>query len=152
MSGRFPYQARATAQINPNSTAYTSGDAIGTAAVKFLNIVPQLGMGGIMQSVTLADYAKQSAAVDLVFFESNPSGTTVTDNSALDIADADLPYAFVVSITASDYAAFGASSLASVNPSKAFKLNATSVLYCIPVSRGTPTYGADVIDVQIHII
>jgi hypothetical protein len=105
---------------------------------------------GVLQSLTLSDAAKQDIEFDVVFFRANPSNTTFTDNSALDIHDTDLLEAFVVNVGSSDYADFADNSLATVNPSRAFKLNGTSVLYACLVARGAYD-GAAAGDLQLTV-
>jgi hypothetical protein len=128
-----------------DTNIYASGDLVGTKLTLSNALRAQTGRGRIV-SVTLVDQAKQSAALDVVFFNANPSGTTFTDNAALDVADADaLKYAGHVSIVAGNYAAFADNSAATVVVSGAgIQVTATdsSTLYACLVSRATPTYAA----------
>ena len=136
--------------------AYTAGDSIGgkltlTKIVdprKSINAtpsaVPTFFGSGIIQSIVLVDQAKQSLAVDILFFNSDPSATTFTDNAVLDVADADLLKAIGhVSILAADYTALNDNSLATkTNLGIAFNTTGSTTLYAAIIARGTPTFAA----------
>lgn len=134
-----------------STSAYASGDAIG--GLQSIGAVDGRtdSKSGIIQSITIADKAKQSAVIDIVFFNANPSATTVTDNGALTVADADLlkvvGYAQVTS-----YASFADNSVGCAsNVALPYNVNNNQgKLYFIAVSRGTPTYAATT-DIQISI-
>src|SRR4051812_1176333 len=77
-----------TVQTVVDTAIYASGDLIGTK-------MTFAGLAGLSRtlkvlSVLLVDEAKQSADIDLVLFSSDPTGTTFTNNAALDVADADM--------------------------------------------------------------
>ena len=145
------FRGYGVANVNPNSTAYTSGDLIG-GKLTLAGVAPYSGAGILIQKVALSDLAKQDAAVDVVFFNANPDGTTFTDNSALDVADADLPkVAGFLSIAAGDYCDFNDNSIANKSDTPVeVKLNGTSVLYAVVVARDTPTY-ASASDLQLMV-
>lgn len=111
-----------------------------------------------MQSLIVQDLSAQSGALDIVIFDSNPTATTFTDNSALDIADADLPKVIgVVSIAASDYDSFADSVVATKTgiglPIKSIAGNTTSgQLWICPVSRDTKTYVADELSLAFGVL
>lgn len=142
------FEATPTISISP---AYASGDLIG-GKISLLRATRGTMGSGIIHSVVLADKGKQSAAVDVVFFASNPSGTTFTDNGALTVADADLLNVVgVVSVTASDYASFADNSVATkLQVGLAFKLDEGETLYACLVSRGAPTY-TSTSDLQLRV-
>lgn len=156
------FQTSTTLGITTNDTnsvtvgsvgGYTTGDAIGGINVLYglsggadgSTVGGQSGGSAILRSVTLSDLAKQSLAVDIVFFSSNPTATTVTDSGAIDIADADLPKVLgCVSIVAGDYIASADSSVACVrNINLPLELE-TGVkdLYFFLITRGSPTQAA----------
>ncbi len=130
-----------------NITApYASGDLIGgkltlTDAARFGD---KLRPGtGIIQSVILTDLAKQSADLDVVFFDSDPSATTFTDQAALDIDDADLVKIIgVASVTS--WAAFADNSAGQLlNVGLAFDLGQATSIFAAIVSRGTPSFASE---------
>lgn len=128
------YQHSGIITVTCSTAAYTAKDNIGG----LMNLaLPKGHQAGIVQTLTLSDAAAQSKEIDVVFFNANPSATTFTDNAALDIDDTDLKrICGIATVTASDYKAFNDNVAASINPSIAFRLNNTSVLYFAMVDRG----------------
>ncbi len=126
---------------------YASGDLIGelitlAGAARTISEGGDEGTG-LIQSVILTDLSKQDANIDVVFFDANPDGTTFTDNSPLDVADADLVKIIgVAQITT--YADFNDNSVGwAANLALPFDLKGrTASLFAALVSRGTPTYAA----------
>jgi hypothetical protein len=133
------------------SPAYTAGDNVG-AKITLASAVRVSGGTGIIQSITLSDKGKQSAATDVIFFSANPTNTTATDNTAQTIHDTDLLTIIgVVSIVAADWFAFVDNSVASkLGLGLAFKAVGSTSIYAILVTRGTPTYTATT-DLQLGV-
>lgn len=67
-----------------SGVAYTAGDVVGS-----LMTIP-LGSRALIQDVVVSDQDVQSGNYDIIFFSSNPSASTFTDNGALTINDADV--------------------------------------------------------------
>jgi hypothetical protein len=130
----------------PNTSIYADGDLVGG---KMTLNMPQ---SGIIESIFLLDQAVQDAALDLVFFSKNPSNTTFTNNSALDLHDTDtLTILGVVRIAASDYVDFADNSLATIRGVGLAYVADGPVLYACLLSNGaTPTY-ANAADLQLTI-
>jgi len=140
-----------------DTSAFASGDLIGAAALVFNNATSgdssSAGTrGGVIQSVVITDLAKQSANLDLVIFDANPSNTTFTENSAFDPHDTDiLNIIGVVAIT--DWKAFSDNSAGVANNlAIPFILDTGNVLYGALVSRGAPTYAATDLTIRLGII
>ena len=150
--GGFTAVVEATPTVS-TSPAYTSGDSVGgkislSPAVRAIS-TPQVVVGtGTITSVIITDKAKQSAEIDVIFFDTDPSNTTVTDNGALTIHDTDLLN--IVGIanvnTWKDFVdnSAGTTSATIAYP---FVLNETSgtadtTLYVALVTRGTPTFAS----------
>lgn len=125
-----------------DTAIYASGDLIGGK----LTLTDLCGEARTMEivSVLLTDLAAQNSAIDIIFFNADPTGTTFTDNAALDIADADLTkVCAIVKLLAANYAAFADSSaIASGGIEQIVQLSGSQDLYAALVSRGTPTYVA----------
>ena len=124
---------------------YASGDSIG-GLITLSNVAPQTNVNnagsGKINSAVIADKAAQSANIDVVFFDSNPSATTVTDNVALTIADADLTKIIgVIALTTHKTFVNNSVSVAQ-DQSIPFNLGNASTLYAILVARSTPTFVA----------
>jgi len=142
------------AQVGVSGAAYATGDVIGdTSPIKIEPVRGTYGTG-VIHSLIVQDLSNQSGALDVVFFDSNPTATTFTDNSPLDIADADLPKVVgVVSVAAADYSAFADSVVATVRniglPSKSLSGNN---LWVAVVSRDAKTYVADELSLVIGVL
>jgi hypothetical protein len=149
--GASGFLGHSSTSISPNSTAYASGDLIGRKLV-LPGLVAYGGGRSLISSMALSDLDKQNVAIDVLFFESDPTGTTFTDNAALDVADADMPkICGLFSITASDYANFNDNSLATVKPAIGLNTNGTSVVYAALISRGAPTFTtAKALNLKVH--
>ncbi len=125
-----------------NGAAYTAGDAIG-ALMTFTSAGRVTSGTGVVHTIRLTDLGKQDAAIDVLIFDVFPSGTTFTDNAALDIADADLPgLCGIAKIVAGDYSDFNDNSAACIRSAGiAYDLaGGNATLYAALVARGTPTY------------
>lgn len=138
--------------VTVTANAYSSGHLIGSKLS--LTTAARLSAGsGAIISVTVVDQAKQSSAMDVVFWNADPSGTTFTDRSALDIADADmLTLIGGVQIATTDWYAFNDNSMAcKTNIGLPFgPLASGTTIYAAIVSRGTPTFAATT-DVQLTV-
>lgn len=130
-----------------DTNIYASGDLIGAKNTIAINVAS--GFKAKLLEVEVVDQAKQSAALDLMFFKADPSNTTFTDNAALDVADADLlTHCGTINIPAANYAALADNSVATVRDvNLGLEANGTS-LYMAIISRGTPTFAAAT-DLQI---
>ncbi len=100
----------------------------------------------LIQSVQLIDLSKQSAAIDVVFFNAFPGSTTFTDSATFAPAAVDLSKIITVANITS-YDSFSANSVGKVNnlakPSISqgqYAAGQDSKIYAALVSRGTPTY------------
>ncbi len=135
--------------------AYVSGDLIGSAAIELAGAIAgdsgALLVGGLVQSVVVTDLSKQSANLDVVFFDVEPSNTTFTDNDAFDPDDVDILNIFGVA-TITDWAAFNDSSMGQVlTLAMPFVLDTGNSLWAVLVSRGTPTYSATALTLRVGV-
>jgi hypothetical protein len=126
--------------------AYATLETVG--ALLTVNNAPR---SGILQSVVLADKDAQSAALDLVLFSANPTASTLTDNAALSVADADaLKVIGHVRITAANYMALAASCVATVNNiGLAFALDGSTLYAALMTNGSTPTYATSATALQL---
>lgn len=136
----------------PDTNIYASGDLIGAK----LTLIPAVsgGLAGVIRAVSLVDQAKQNAAIDILFFDDDPSGTTFTNNAAIDIADADMTklVGFAQIPATSGYAAFNDNNLGQAqNLFIPFVLDDGKALYAALVSRGTPTFAATT-DLSLNVL
>ena len=119
--------------------AYATGDNV--AGKISLTDARFYGLNGLaIRGIGLSDTSKQSAQTDVVFFHTNPSTSTFTDNVAQTIADAEIGNILgIVNIPAANYAAFVDNSFAYVQCNVPL-YSSTTILYAVLVTRGTPTY------------
>jgi hypothetical protein len=126
-----------------DTSAYAAGDLV-CEKLTITGAASFSGGTGIIQSVIVGDQAAQEAELDLIFFDSDPTGTTFTENAAFDIADADLDrICAIVTVIGADYKSFADNSCAFLgNIGQAFTAVGTANLFLAVVTRGTPTYAA----------
>ncbi len=106
------YGATKTLAVSPtmDTNAYAVGDAVDD--VQTFPRALEFGKTGYIQSVTVKDLAKQNGAFDILFFSAAVT-STITDNAALDLDDADLAnYIGHVSISSGDYVSLNDNSVA----------------------------------------
>ena len=147
MAGAAKQQHYVEQTITAEAAAYATGDLIGGAVIELVGAVPgdagQAGsQGGIIQSVIITDLAAQTANIDVVFFDANPTNTAFLDNSAFDVHDTDLRDVIgVVAIT--DWKSFSTNSIGqAMNVVLPFTLDSGSTLYAALISRGAPTFAS----------
>lgn len=134
----------ATPAVTPtiSTSAYTSGDEIG-GLMEFTDAFREDVGSGVLESVSILDLAKQSAEIDIVFFDR--SITPTADNAAWDISDADMAhYLGFVKIGATDYVSGADYSVACrTGIGLLLKANALGTsIFATAVVRGGPTYAA----------
>lgn len=135
------------------AAAYGTADVIG-GLMTFSNALPLETGCGLLRSVMIHDLAATATDLELHLFDSNPSGTTFTENSPIDIADADLTKVMaVIAIGSTHRFAYADSSIKYVTnleiPVRGISTNAPSrTIYGVLVSRGTPTF-ASVADLTV---
>ena len=108
----------------------------------FANATRVASYSGRVKSVIVTDQNKQNVVIDLVLFNADPSGTTFTDNSILDIADADM-VKIIARVPLVDWTNFNDNAFCAVNNlSLDFNLASGTSLYGCLVTRGTPSFAA----------
>lgn len=128
--------------ITVNTDAYTASDCIGgkqTVATARL----EKPSDRVLNTVIVADKAQQKAAMNIIFFKADPATSTLTNNAAIDISDADLLEIIgVVEVTADDYIDFADNSVACVGAIGIPIDSDTGSFYFTIQAVGTPTYVA----------
>lgn len=74
-----------------SAAAYASGNLVG-GRLTFSNPVRAAGLTGLITQVMVVDLDAAGQPLELVIFNTNPSGTTFTDRAAFDPADGDMTY------------------------------------------------------------
>lgn len=131
-----------TATPTVSTSAYTSGDNVG-GKVTLTSVCRAEQGSGLIQSVIITSKSIQTATFDVVFFSSDPSGSTFTDNVAQAIVDADLSKIIGVAQCSTVVALAAESIHQATGLALPFALSggATS-LYAAIIVRGTPTLGS----------
>lgn len=139
-----------TLDFNPTTNtaggAHTAGDALASLLTIDLGALRHDVKAPIfLTNVLITDLDAQNHDVDLILLDTNPTNTTVTGNTALDIHDTDLLTVMTV-VNVDDYAAFADNGVHfATELSVPIQLNhaaATPTIYGILVTRGTPTYSS----------
>lgn len=151
--GKSPIMKISGIALGATSVAYTSGYVIGSVVT--LNDFSRGNNGtGIIQSIIIQDLSKQSAALDVIFFDALPTGT-YTNNTECDIADADITKIIAIkNIVAADYVSFKDNSAACLS-GLAIPYQTTvdsNKIYVLFVTRGTPTYVANELSCAIGVL
>jgi hypothetical protein len=98
---------------------------------------------GVLMSVSVNDAANQSSAIDLFFFNQQPSNPTDHTTYAPSGGDQAMLLG-VVKIPAANYSALSANALATVSgiglSLASLTGDKTGTIYCVAVCRGAPTY------------
>ncbi len=117
------------------SPDYSTGDVIG-AKLTFQPVVLAAGHDATIQAVTVQCKVANTAAMDLVLFNADPSASTFTDNAALSVDAADLPK-IIGTINITKWTSLGTPSVGEGN-NLAFPVElATTAAYGVLVARGT---------------
>lgn len=134
-----------------NAGAYTTGMLVG-GKITLANAVRSSTLSGVIAGITITDLGKQSANIDVIFFNADPSGTTFTDHAVLTVADADLPK-IVCAVNLTVHTTFNDNSVSSLtNINCPVTLAATS-LYAAIIVRASATFGStDAIRANIGIL
>lgn len=124
------------------SPAYTSGDVVGGK----VNVTTGLrALGGILNGGTIRDVvfhskSTQTGNYDVIFFDSDPSASTFTDNGALAVNVADGPKIVGVANLTSVVSLGTGSIHQLLGTCIKFALAAQADLYAVVVARSTPTF------------
>lgn len=122
--------------------AYSAGGQMGSVLTLVAG-ADNVNFSGAVLSLVVIDKAKQSSALDVLFFNASPTLTS-TDNTALSISDAEMEAKFIgrVSIAATDYTATAVNSDATVKAVGLLSQGtpASTSLFAVVQSQGTPTY------------
>ena len=137
-TGGFTKVFSATPTVDASNN-YATGDNMG-GLITLTNVGRLhrlIDSRGIIQSVVITDLSGQNLDIDVIFFDTNPTNSTFTDNVAQTIVDADLLTIIGVA-NVTTWAAFVANGVGvAVNLGITFDLGvANGELYCALVARG----------------
>lgn len=122
-----------------DTAAYAAGELIGGKLTLSFATASSV-FTGIISNVTIIDKDKEAADLDVVFFDTDPSSTTFTDQAAFDPADADL-LNIICTVSVTTDVAFSDNGISYANNVNCpFITPSSTTIYAAIVSRGTPTY------------
>lgn len=126
-----------------STTAYAEKDSIG-GKWTFADAVRSSGGSATLQTVVLSDRSRASGAIDLIFYAQDPSVTSISDNSPLNLANQDLlKIVGVVNIGNTDYLHLVNNAVCvKAGLGLAFKCPTGTTLYCTPIARNAPQYAS----------
>jgi hypothetical protein len=141
--------------------AYASGDHMGTL-MEFTSALANTDWLAVIQSLTVVDKSKQSAAFTLFLFDDIPTLTSV-DNAALDISDSEMLDKCIgmISVGSSDYKALNVNSVACIKSvglvvwnkrSRATFNDKVNSIWGILMCEGAPTYAADALTLRLGLL
>jgi hypothetical protein len=134
-----------------DTSAYATGDYI--AKVECAGFFSGLGRAAILQSLVIVDQAKQKAALDILFFNADPTVASAV-NAAIDITDAEMIAKCIgsLSVVTGDYITDLAASSLATQKNLNLLLDASDTsqsLWLVLVSRGSPTYAASSLSIKL---
>jgi hypothetical protein len=128
------------------AAAYAANDLVGGKQT-ITSPVRLSGGSGKIRGILIGDQAANSAAnsvYDLIVFDADPSGTTFTENAALDVADLNK----IIGVVRFDGVA-GSTLFTNADNEVIFKAveipiqaSGSANLFCAMIARGAPTYAA----------
>lgn len=127
------------------AAAYASGDVIG--GKQTLTVFRGVNQGTVIRSILITSKVAIATGFDLVFFSSDPSGSTFTENGAISIAAADAPKVIGIA-TVTTLLALGTPSSAQLSGLNMPIVGdgTTRTIWVVMIAKGatTPTGTADI--------
>lgn len=131
--------------------AYQAGDCLG-ALIALTNIATANGKSIYIINSVLADKAEQTFTATLLIFNANPTGTTFTDNSAMNVVDADMAKVIgAIPFTTLKDIGGGKISIGDTSPVKITPASDSRSLWAaVIIDSGTPTFAAGDVVITIE--
>ena len=134
-----PGTVHLTAAPTVTAGAYTAGQVVG-GKISLATAARVNNGSGVIQNVLVTVSTALSAPFDVFFFDTNPTNSTFTDNAALALNAADLPYLCGVAHCNDQVSGGTPQIFQAVNLAIPFKLGAAATtLYAVIVMRGGET-------------
>lgn len=129
--------------VTPTITAgaYTSGQVVG-GLISITGAARVSGGTGTIQTIALGVKTALTAPYDVIFFDTQPTNSTFTDNAALAVNVADLPF-YIGAAQCSNLFSLGTpQSLQATALQMPYDLNTGTTLYAVIVIRGAQTFAS----------
>jgi ethanolamine utilization microcompartment shell protein EutS len=122
--------------------AYTSGDAVGGKQT-LTSAMRVSGGKSILQTLTVIDKADQKQPLTVLFFDSDPTAATITDNAGFVFSTDISKFVGKVNVLAADYETVNSIALATIsNIGLLLKASGSANLFAAVVTTGTPQFSA----------
>ncbi len=131
-----------TPTVTVTAGAYSADQCVG-GKISIANAARNNSGSGIIQSALITVKTALTAPFDVFFFDTDPSNSTFTDNSALAINTADLPFLIGVAHCTDLVSGGTPKILQALNLAIPFKLSAAATtLYAVIAIRGGQTFAS----------
>lgn len=134
-----------TVSVTPTisaTPAYTSGDAVGGKQT-LTSAVRVSGGKALLQTLTVIDRANQKQPLTILFFNSDPSAATITDNAAFVFSTDISKLIGKVNVLAADYETVDSIAVATIaNLGLLLKASGSANLFVAVVTTGTPDFAS----------
>lgn len=127
-----------------DTVAYSINDSVG-GKLTLTGVTPITNGSVMLDTISLSDKSTAKAAMTILFFRDDPSGSTLTNNSAISIVAADTPKVVgYMPIVVGDYTnvngAAGPTIVTKTNVGIRIPATGNQTLYVALFTTGTPTY------------
>lgn len=124
-----------------STAVYAANEVV--AGLRTLHLPRTAAYGCVLQSISVTDSSDQKAELIFVFFDANPSDSTVADQGAFTLHANDVAKVIgTVKVLAADYYDTGSVSIALKTGIGLVLSSADEHIYCITICTGTPDYVA----------
>jgi hypothetical protein len=121
--------------------AYSAGEIVG-GELTLTNAMRKVSGTGVLHSLTLFDADNEGAAMEVMLFDANPTGTYTDNNTPTWNAADEAKFLGKVSIATGDYITVNAMKMVcKTGIGLAVSANGSADLYAVVIVPGTPTYG-----------
>lgn len=138
----FNGEARKVISVTPtiDTAAYSTGDAVG--GKQTLTSAARVSGGAVtLESLIIVDKANQKQAMDILFFNADPTAATITNNATFAFSTDIAKWVGQIHIATTDWTTFDSKAIVNkLNQKLTMQGNATANLYAAVVGTGTPTY------------
>lgn len=119
-----------------SDTAYATADVIGGKQT-IANAMRSGIFTGVMQNIMVLDIGAEAKSIEICIFNQDPSASTITNDAAVDFADADLSK-IAGCTTVSDFSAFADNGIGQAkNLGLAIDTSGGTSLYAVAIDRST---------------
>jgi len=128
--------------VTVTAALYTIGDSIGGKLVLTNAVVASGGVSELV-NMTLVDLSNQKPVMELLFFNADPTASTITDKTGFVLNTADRAKVIArVPVAAADWVSVNAQGVGSVVATRGLKAASGTSLWVAMIAVGAPTFTA----------